>query len=211
MTEKRLGHKQTAAMFTLMRMARAMSNPELKKLVGFTIDGDVRKGLNDARLVASRKVGRSFTHELTDDGWAWCDRELAAGSPPPPSPRSLLAVTLYLVAEGMSEYMRRERLQAADVFGRPVEWTPTEIESRIRTAYQKLARSTQDWVGLVDLRPMLGDAPKADVDAVLKELSRTGQAHLVPEPNRKVLNDADHAAAVRIGGEDNHLIVIEAS
>ncbi|MFD1052088.1 hypothetical protein ACFQ1S_44215, partial [Kibdelosporangium lantanae] len=77
MTEKRLGHKQTAAMFTLMRMARAMSNPELKKLVGFTIDGDVRKGLNDAKLVDSRKVGRSYTHELTDDGWAWCDRELA--------------------------------------------------------------------------------------------------------------------------------------
>jgi len=210
MTEKRLGHKQTAAMFTLMTLARAVSNPELKDLVGFTIDGDVRKSLNDAHLVESRKEGRRFVHELTDDGWAWCDRELAAGSPPPPSPRSLLAVTLYLMASGFSQYLRRENVAVANVFAPRVDMTPGEIESRVRTAYQKLARSSQDWVGLVDLRPMLGDAPKADVDAVLKELSRTGQAHLVPEPNRKVLTAADHAAAVRVGGEDNHLISIEA-
>jgi hypothetical protein len=86
-----------------------------------------------------------------------------------------------------------------------------EIENRIRAAYSKLARSSRGWVGLVDLRPMLGDVSTQDVDAVLKELSRTGQAHLVPESNRKVLNAADHEAAIRIGGEENHLISIEAS
>jgi hypothetical protein len=35
--------------------------------------------------------------------------------------------------------------------------------------------------------------------------------HLVPEANRKALTVADHEAAVRIGGEENHLISIEAS
>jgi hypothetical protein len=85
------------------------------------------------------------------------------------------------------------------------------LEEAIRAAYRKLAAEPRDWVGLADLRPLLGAAPKTEVDAVLKHLSRTGQAHLVPESNRKALAAVDRAAAVRIGGEDNHLLSIEAS
>jgi hypothetical protein len=58
---------------------------------------------------------------------------------------------------------------------------------------------------------MLDGAPASDVDTVLKQLSGTAQAHLSPLSNRKLLTDADHAAAVRLGGEDNHRLLIEAS
>jgi hypothetical protein len=212
----RLGHKQTAAMFTLMALAREVSNPELRIIVGFAIDGKERIQLNDLDLVASRKEGRCFVHELTDRGWAWCGDELAAKTPPPPSPRSTLVPAVYVLLGEFDAYLRREKLRLADVFAPDLpavdtELTAVEIESRIRTAYRKLARSPRDWVGLVDLRPLLGEAPTPDVDAVLKELSRTGQVHLVPESNRKALTAADHEAAIRIGGEDNHLISIEAS
>jgi hypothetical protein len=207
MTE-RLGHKQTAAMFALMALAREVSNPELREIVGFAIDGEVRRELNKG-LVTSRKQGRSFVHELTDDGWAWCAGELGARTPPPPSPRSTLVAALYLALAGVDDYLRREKLRPADVFA--LTASPDDIESRIRAAYRVLAHSPRDWVGLVKLRPMLGGAPAKDVDAVLKKLSRTGQAHLVPESNRKTLTPADHESAVRIGGEDNHLISIEAS
>jgi hypothetical protein len=62
----------------------------------------------------------------------------------------------------------------------------------------------------VDLRPKLG-APAAEVDAVLKKLSSAGEVHLVPEDNRKALTAADHEAAIRIAGEDNHFVAFEAS
>lgn len=208
----RLGHKQTAAMFILMALAREVSNPELRDLVGFAIDGKERVQLNELDLVTSRKRRNTYFHELTDDGWAWCGREFAETAPPAPRPRSTLASAMYVVFGGFDRFLRRENLQLAHVFAAEApEVTTAEIEIRIRTAYLKLARSPRDWVGLVDLRPLLGDVPTPEVDAVLKELSRVGQVHLVPESNRKTLTAEDHVAAIRIGGEDNHLISIEAS
>lgn len=207
----RLGHKQTAAMLTLMVLAREVSNPELRTIVGFALDGVVRRDLNDAGLVRSRKQGRPYLHSLTDRGREWCREELKAGTTPPPSPRSSLASALYVLLGSLDGYLTRQHLGLADVFVPAVEWTPEQIEERIRTAYRKLARSPRDWVGLAELRSMLDGAPTGAVDGVLKELSRTGQAHLSPTSNRKLLTDADHAAAVRIGGEDNHRLLIEAS
>lgn len=204
----RLGQKQTAAMLTLMVLAREVSNPELREIVGFALDGEVRRQLNGLDLVASEKRGRAFVHELTERGWAWCDDELSEAEAP--SPRTSLGSALYVLLGGLGRHLRREKLRLADLFMPEVEVTAEEIESRIRIAYRKLARSPRDWVALVELRPMLGEASTADVDSVLKELSRSGQADLVPESNRKALTAADHAAAIRVGGDDNHLISIEA-
>ncbi|MEV6643871.1 hypothetical protein [Amycolatopsis sp. NPDC051371] len=214
----RLGHKQTAAMFTLMVLGREVPNPELKELVGFTLTGKERTQLNDSGYIASEKVGRTFVHQLTDSGWAWCEKEIGAGTPPPPRPLSTLCSALYVVLGGFDGFLRSRKLRLADVFapgGPPVETGPgvdfeeTTLEERIRVAYRELVREPRGWVGLVDLRPKLG-APAAEVDAVLKELSRAGKVHLVPEDNRKALTAADHEAAIRIGGEDNHLLSIEA-
>lgn len=205
----RLGHKQTAAMFTLMVLAREVSNPELETVVGFTLTGKERRELNDLGYVVSEMSGRAFRHQLTESGWAWCGAELGAKTAPPLS-RSTLISGLYVLLGGFDDYLRRQNLRLADLFTPAVEPTEDDIESRIRAAYRKLARSPRDWVGLADLRPMLGGAPARAVDAVLKELSRTGKIHLVPESNRKVLTAADHAAAIRVGGEDNHLLSIEA-
>ncbi len=209
MTE-RLGHKQTAAMFTLMVIGRKVSNPELKKIVGFPLDGKDRTNLNDRQLVDSRMAGRCFVHELTDAGWAWCADEIAANASPPHS-RSTLIDGLYILLGGLHDYLRREKLRLHDVFAPIVDLTSAEIEKRIRAAYRKLAQSPGDWVALVDLRPLLGSAPAKDVNGVLKELNRTREMNLVPESNRKMLTAADHEAAIRIGGEDNHLISIESS
>lgn len=214
----RLGHRQTAAMFTLMVLGREVPNPELKELVGFTLTGKERTQLNDEKYVVSEKVGRSFVHQLTDSGWAWCEKELGAKKPPPPRPQSTLCSVLYLVLGGFDDFRRTRKLRLADVFGMPVESAPEPVESapepvedletRIRVAYRELVKEPRGWVGLVDLRPKLG-APAAEVDAVLKRLSLAGKVHLVPEDIRKALTAADHEAAIRIGGEDNHLLSIE--
>ncbi|RSD09593.1 hypothetical protein [Amycolatopsis eburnea] len=216
----RLGHKQTAAMFTLMVLGREVPNPELKERVGFTLTGKERTQLNETGYITSEKVGRTFVHQLTDRGWAWCEKEIGEGNPPPPRPLSTLCSALYVVLGGFDEFLRRRNLRLADVFDPastgPVGTAPEsrpepegDLETRIRVAYRELVREPRGWVGLVDLRPKLG-APAAEVDAVLKRLSSAGKVHLVPEDNRKALTAADHEAAIRIGGEDNHLLSIEA-
>ena len=142
----------------------------------------------------------------------WCRAEIAEGTPPPPRARSLFVPAIYVLFAHLDEFLRRERLDLTDVFPRPTEdLTKDEIEQRIATAYRKLAGDSHDWVGLVDLRPMLGRIAAKEVDAVLDELSSAGRISLVPESNRKALTLADHEAAVRIGGEEYHLIAIEAS
>jgi hypothetical protein len=214
----RLGHKQTAAMFTLMVLGREVPNQELQEVVGFTLTGKDRTVLNDLGFVVSEPTGRrkSFVHVLSDSGWAWCEEELAAGGPPPPRGQSTLASAFYVFLGGLNGYLQRNDLRLLHIFGSPTQRpadSPTtvsnDLEGRIRIAYRELVREPRGWVGLVDLRPKLG-APADEVDAVLKELSLAGKVHLVPEDNRKVLTAADHEAAIRIGGEDNHLLSIEA-
>jgi hypothetical protein len=207
----RLGHKQTAAMFTLMVLGREVPNPELREIVGFTLDSKDRVELNKHGYVTSRKRGRALAHTLTERGVAWCRSELGQETPPPPKARSLLVPAMYLLLRAFDEYLCGEKLNLSDVLAQRSELTGAQLEQRIKTAYRKLAGSSHDWVGLVELRPMLGGAATAEVDAVLAELSRTGQISLIPESNRKALTAADHEAAIRIGGEDNHLISIEAS
>ncbi|WP_370963091.1 hypothetical protein [Amycolatopsis sp. cg9] len=214
----RLGQKQTAAMFTLMVLGREVSNQELEEVVGFTLTGTERTGLNKLGYVDSDRTGpkRSFVHELSESGWAWCEEELAAGGPPPQRGQSPLAAALYVILGRLGEYLRREKLRLADIFAEGEAGLPEttasggSLEDRIRVAYRELVKEPRGWVGLVDLRPKL-DAPAAEVDAVLKELSRAGTVHLVPEDNRKALTAADHEAAIRIGGEDNHFVAFEAS
>ncbi|MYW90579.1 hypothetical protein G3I59_08090 [Amycolatopsis rubida] len=204
-----MSHKQSAAMIALMVHGREMSNPELRKVAGFSLDGRDRLKLNE-KYVSSEKSGRAFVHRLTDPGWDWCEEELAALTPPEPV-RSTLTVVAYLALHGFFEYLRLHNVSLRAVFAGSDAPQAVDLEELIRTAYRKLAHEPRDWVGLADLRPLLGGVATAEVDAVLKQLSRTGQAHLVPESNRKALTPADREAAVRIGGEDNHLLSIEAS
>lgn len=85
----------------------------------------------------------------------------------------------------------------------------TTTEAKIREAYGELATRPQEFIRLAKLRPMLGDAARADVDETLFAMTRTGMVHLSPIHNRRAMTDEDRAAAVRICGEDNHLIAIE--
>jgi hypothetical protein len=208
----RLGHKQTAAMFALLALGREVPNPELKEIAGFTLDSKERVDLNKRGYVTSEKRGRALAHTITEEGIAWCRGEIDQRMSPPPRPRSLMVHSFYLLLGTFNDYLQREKLDVTDVFTQQhIDLGSEEIEKRIKAAYRTLAGKSHDWVGLVDLRPLLGAVVTERVDEVLKELSRTGRISLVPESNRKALGTADHKAAIRIGGEDNHLIAIETS
>lgn len=84
----------------------------------------------------------------------------------------------------------------------------TRFTRFIHETVDNLARQPGDWVGVIDLRAELdarGVSREAQ-DAHLTRLSAEGLIHLVPESNRKALRAEDHAAAIRLGGDDCHLI-----
>jgi hypothetical protein len=77
-----------------------------------------------------------------------------------------------------------------------------------RSAYADLAAEPGAWVSLSRLRPLFGDVSKAELDKALGHLLDAPDVNLEPEPNQKTLKPEDRRAAVRIGGEDRHLLAI---
>jgi hypothetical protein len=215
----RLGTQHITALFALMGVAREISNNELHELAGFKIDGQLRRTLNERHLVTSTRQGnKPYVHELTDAGWKRCEAELAGERP---EGSGHLGGAFYMVLDGVGRFLRRENKILAHVFqpetaaATPPAATPKPVEpvtdGKIATLYRQLADKQGDWVRLATLRPLLNGATRTDVDTVLKNMSRAGQAHLAPDPDRKSLTLADREAAIRIGGEDNHLLVVERS
>lgn len=83
-------------------------------------------------------------------------------------------------------------------------------QDKIRAAYWALAKDPQDWIRLARIRAAVSGETRADTDAALIALMRTGLVQLSPDSNTKTLKPEDHAAALHIGNEDMHLIAFEA-
>jgi hypothetical protein len=182
-----------------MAAARELTNAELRAAAGFTLDGRPRRRLNEQKLVTSRKVGRGFAHELTDDGWAWCEAELCAQRP---DRSGSFGGALYTLLAGLHRYVARG--------GRLHEIFTPDVEAVIRGAYRELAGATGGWVGLAELREKLLGVSREAVDAELERMASTPGVHVQAESNQKTLTEADRAAAVRFGGDERHLLMIEA-
>jgi len=204
----RLTSQDVSALFTLMAVAREIDNTELEEVTGIRITGKVRERLNNLGLVDSSRTGnKPYVHDLTDKGWVRCRYELQAQRPARPG---YYGYAFFAVLNGLDRYLGREKRELADVFQPDVE-EAADLETRIRLAYRKIAAKPGDWVHLAKLRPLLNGASKEDIDGVLKALGRQQVITLAPNPNRKDLTAEDRAAAVRIGGDENHMISIEES
>jgi hypothetical protein len=205
MSEKRLGIKERAALLALMAAAREVSNAELQEITGFSLTGEARRKVNDMKLVESRKSGRTFVHTLTDDGWAWCAKELSASVP---KGAGSAGGALYAVLAGLGDYLSRSNLALADIF-QAVETKSIDVEALIRDAYKQLRKEPRGWVSLTKLRPLLPGLPREEVDAALHRMNRIKGVNFVPESNQKVLSAEDRRSTVRIGNEDKLLLSID--
>jgi hypothetical protein len=195
--------KERAVLLALLAEARPLTNTELREAAGLTLDGASRYKLNDLKLVTSQKEGRSFVHELTDDGTAWCEQELDADRP---ERSGSAGGALYAVLSGLQRYLRRTGHRLVELF--PA--AEPDVESQIRSAYRKLSdASGLPWVGLATLRAELPSLSREDVDTALEQLSWQAGVHVQAEANQQALTPADHDAAVRFGGSSRHLLNIE--
>jgi len=202
MPEKYGIHEQ-AALFMLTREDREVPNTELTK-IGIKLSPAGRTKLNKAGLLESNLEVRPYVHRITADGIRWCETALAAVEAPAGS--GPLVREVFGVVRSAFTLLRKQGISLADILR-----SGEDLESVIRAAYLALSVKSQDWVRLAKLRPELNGADKDEVDMVLLEMFKNGEIHLVPESNRKALTEADHAAAIRIGSEDKHLMAIEES
>lgn len=212
---------QKACLMLLMAEAREVSNSELLARYGVSITGADSRALVDHKLATKRKGAKgALVHELTDEGWAQCKQELAAEYAKGPGPAY---PALHALLGAVDRYLRRADLSLPDLFtaSPPPPAPPPAVkaakpmvkrglENRVRAAYDKLADLPQAWVSLTDLRAELTGASAAEVDAALMKMAVARTIVLVPEDNQKTLTDEDRAAAIHLGGEDKHLISIEA-
>jgi hypothetical protein len=196
-------HERAALIMLALQKNRELSNPELRNDYGIELRPAGRTKLNKAGLLDSRMESRRYVHQITDDGLDWCENELANVENPPRS--SPLVRAGFEVLRRVIRHLQQSGVRLVDMLG------PADLESLIRSAYQQLSAEPQDWVRLAKLRPKLNGAGKDEVDRELLAMVRTGLVHLAPSSNRKALTDADHAAAIRIGSEDKHLVAIEES
>jgi hypothetical protein len=218
MDDDDLTPSESAILFVLMAEAREVSNTDLKERYGIDVRKSYRDRLNVLGYVASKKVGRSFTHQLDDKGWVRVERDLNFANP---KARALGGALTALQSTLRDRVLGRsgcrsftELFAVNDLRGSaPTEAptgapTPDQLRVRLRNAYAALASEPGGWVSITRLRPFFAELPPADVDEALRRLNREPDVNIVPESNQKMLTDADVAAALHVGGQDKHLLAI---
>lgn len=191
-----------SALMAVMLANREVPNPELKDVYKITLLPRDRDELNRDKLLETVKEGRRYIHRITDRGIDWCMTHLLESElPARVGPQARVNQELL---RRMIPFLRDRGLLAEAIRSRG-------LEQLIRQVYLELGDGYQDWVRLAKIRPRLDGADRDEADETLLKMVKDGDTHLVASANRKVLTDEDHTAAIRIGGEDKHLMAIEES
>jgi hypothetical protein len=211
----KLSPNQILVLVVLMSEARKLNNAELTELAGFPLSGaDNTKLEKTFGLVETDRSHKPYSHELTDKGWKQV-RSLHLMEPPKES-KSATRTLLTLLGNidrslGQLQATQGVKLSHGEFFRRqPVAAEPAvgDAESVVRKAYALLAGQPGEWVGLADLRDQLAGLSRAEVDEALMALLDQDGVRIIPVANTKALTARDRAAAIDIGGEASHALLI---
>ncbi|MDI9898176.1 hypothetical protein QM797_25935 [Rhodococcus sp. IEGM 1381] len=219
---------ERTTLLVLMAESRPVKNTELSTL-GSRLEAIERKNLVSRRLITAPKVGRGLVLELTDAGW-----QLAAEEFKRLSVTSKLGGKAYAtLVLALIRHLERVGTEPNEVFlpvaaestppagdSKPVITghvepevveppAPADVETRIRSAYHRLAREPKAFVSLTRLRADLAGLDRRAVDDTLSSLYREQKINLIPEANQKTLTDEDRSAALHIGGQNRHMVTIK--
>ena len=204
---------ESALLIVLMAEAREISNPELEKRYHITLTGANRRKLNESGYVKSEKVGRSFVHVLDDKGWDRVHQELNFDSPRARVLGAALSALHNNLRERVLQHGTYRRFgemfsRAAETPDQEPEALDDDLETRIRKVYDSLASHRGAWLKHTDVRRKLSDVPSEALDEAFRLLSQAEDVEMMPESNQKTRTDEDDRNAVRVGGQDTHLIAI---
>ena len=197
-----------AILIVLKAEDREISNTELNKLYEVRLVSPAYERLNAEGLVSSETKRRPYRHVITDKGKQVLADPLKIDDDraEPGEKRSTREKQLW--AAVVAQQKEILRLPARKTVSAAVIEPPADLDSRIRAAYTKLAGGPGDYVNLTDLRPLLGDVPKGELDQALLRLHDASDVRLEPEPFGHRIGAEERSAAVHIGGEDRHKLAI---
>ena len=87
---------------------------------------------------------------------------------------------------------------------------PTSPVTDMRAAYARL-REPGEWASIADLRDQTPHLTRDQQDLALRRIEQMDDANVVPESNQKALSERERAAAVVIGDQPKHLVMIGGS
>jgi hypothetical protein len=188
--------------------SREISNKELDERHGVRLVGGNVARLNGAGYVVSETKRRPYRHTLDPKGAKVLDVPFTLAEDGAKAKENKLNEKEQQLWAALSA-LHNHHLGTGN--GKPA-LAPVHdgrsLDERIRSAYADLAAEPGAWVSLSRLRPLFGDVSKAELDKALASLLDAPDVDLEPEPNQKTLKPEDRRAAVRIGGEDRHLLAI---
>jgi hypothetical protein len=184
-------------------------------------DALVKAGFLDVEHRKTEKGGKAIWLEVSDNGWAWAEENLAAALP---SQSTAGALILQAWLERLQAFMSAKKISLAEIIapsignGFAAEEAPTApspynnystLRDRIRSAYKSLAGNTFNRrVLLRDLRSHLSDISRPELDETLLRISREDDATLISLDNQREITSADRDAAIQIGEEQRHILWI---
>jgi hypothetical protein len=165
-----------------------------------------RQPLLDQGYLTIEKRGAAGHLILTNKAWAWAEKthdvELMQSN------SKIGAVALQGLLHKLLPFLQEHELPLASLFSARQN---TSVASRVEHACLELTGGQrQQRVRLSALRQALPDVPRPSLDQTLLELQDAGRAVLYRDDNSAGLKEADHQAALLVGGAPRHIIYLEA-
>jgi hypothetical protein len=158
--------------------------------------------------------GRGKLLVLTDRAWEWASEnlecELVVSKYATPALESVL--------RKLSAFLRTNTLTLSDFFresepddSEPGGFPTVALPTRIRQAYLALSDGAyRQPVRLADLKAALSDvAPSREIDGALLRMQQAADLSLQTIEDPGQILAADHASAIRIMGDERHLVYLE--
>ncbi len=178
-----------------------------------------RQALVDADYVEVTKRGAGKMLTTTERAWSWAEK---ADPVVLLKSRSALGATvLEALLNRLLPLLRQREIGLSELFPREeapksaaaasASSSPQSLPERIEaTCLSLTSGARQTRVKLLDLRRGLPDVPRPALDRALLELQRKKKLVLYREDNSAALRTEDRDAALLVGNEPRHLVLLEA-
>jgi hypothetical protein len=193
-----------------------------KDLKPDVVAGDRRELVRLGLLRVEREKRGALKLTVTDKGWSWADSNLGADLPSKASAGIAPLLQRWLTL--LHTLLRRHEMSLSDLFeasGNEGGSTSSHLEPKatvsersvkgqIRDAYLALTGGEiKSRCLLRDLRARLSKLSRSDVDTTVAQMVRSGEAVLFRLDNRLEITAADTHAAIRMGGEQQHILWLD--